>query len=86
MNDSQPRVTAMPLRVAAPPLTQPSTKLAYAKSEAAKILSLSVRTIENLIANKELSVRRVGKRVLVPHQSLLNFLRHDHDTGRQEVQ
>ncbi len=57
-------------------------KLMYTKAEAAKMLSLSVRTIEYLIASKELTVRRVGKRVLVPYSSLLAFTRRDHPTGR----
>jgi hypothetical protein len=35
-----------------------------------------------LIASGELPVRRVGKRVLVPHQALLQFTRKDHRTKR----
>jgi len=55
-------------------------KLAYSKAEAAKLLSVSARTIDNLIALKELTVRRIGRRVLVPHTSITAFLRCDHDT------
>jgi excisionase family DNA binding protein len=57
-------------------------KLMYTKAEAAEMLSLSLRTIDNLIGNKELVVRRTGKRVLIPYQSLMQFTRHDHKTGR----
>jgi excisionase family DNA binding protein len=57
-------------------------KLMYSKSEAAELLSLSVRTVEYLIANKELTARRIGKRVLVGYQSLLQFIRRDHKSGR----
>jgi excisionase family DNA binding protein len=63
-------------------LGQPQFKLMYSKKEAAAILSLSVRTIENLVANKELTVRRVGKRVLIPYQSLVQFSKGNHQTGR----
>jgi excisionase family DNA binding protein len=59
-----------------------STKLMYSKLEAAELLSLSVRTIENLIGNRELTVRRVGKRVLISYESLLRFIRQDHRTGK----
>lgn len=58
-------------------------KLLYSKAEAAKMLSLSLRTIDYLIAAGELMARRVGKRVLLPHNSLLLFTRKDHlQTGR----
>jgi excisionase family DNA binding protein len=58
------------------------TKLLYNKTEAAEMLSLSVRTIENLIANRELIVRRVGRRVLIPHHALMQFTRRDFRTER----
>jgi excisionase family DNA binding protein len=54
------------------------SKVLYSKKEVAVLLSLSVRTIENLIARKELSVRRVGRRVLISEQSLKTFVRQDH--------
>ncbi len=55
-------------------------RLMYRKSEAARLLGISVRTVENLIAAKELKARRIGKCVLIPHQVLLDFTRHDHKT------
>ena len=57
-------------------------KLMYSKTDAALLLSVSVRTIENLIANKELACRKIGKRVLIAHDVLLRFTRADHVTGR----
>ncbi|HEY2470141.1 MAG TPA: helix-turn-helix domain-containing protein [Terracidiphilus sp.] len=51
------------------------TPLLYTKIEAAAMLSVSVRTIDNLIASKELPVRRIRKRVLIPRTVLLNFAR-----------
>ena len=53
-------------------------KVLISKREAALALSLSVRTIENLIARKELTVRRVGRRTLVLASSLAAFARRDH--------
>lgn len=63
-----------------PSETANDLKLMYSKTEAAEMLSVSLRTLENLIATKELLVRRVGKRVLVPYRSLLQFVRRDHKT------
>ncbi len=50
------------------------------------MLSVSVRTVENLIAAKELPVRRIGRRVLVPHRDLIEFIRHDHTGSKHEQQ
>ena len=63
-------------------LGQPKFKLMYGKVEAAEMLSVSVRTLEHLIANKELTARRTGKRVLISHQSLVQFTRGDHSTRK----
>jgi excisionase family DNA binding protein len=62
--------------------TPPLVKLGYTKSDAAKTLSVSVRTIDNLIANKELPVRRIGKRVVIPYAALVSFMKSDHSTER----
>jgi excisionase family DNA binding protein len=53
-------------------------KILVSKREAAFVLSLSVRTIENLISRKELVTRRVGRRTLIPVSSLEAFARRDH--------
>jgi excisionase family DNA binding protein len=54
--------------------------MALTKRDAAQMLGVSLRTIERLIALKELPVRRLGRRVLIPRTSLENFLRSDHPT------
>jgi excisionase family DNA binding protein len=46
----------------------------------ARMLSVSLRTLDNLIAQKRLLVRRVGRRVLIPRKALDEFARHDHST------
>jgi excisionase family DNA binding protein len=53
--------------------TSTATPLLHTKIEAAAMLSLSLRTIDNLIAMKELPVRRIGRRVLIPRAVLLSF-------------
>jgi excisionase family DNA binding protein len=50
------------------------------KKEAARVLSVSLRTIDNLIAAKELAVRRLGRRCLIPRRALEEFARRDHAT------
>jgi len=68
----------MATHVATPEAT--SEPIAVNKLEAAQMLGVSLRTIERLIALKELQVRRLGRRVLIPRTSLDNFLRNDHPT------
>jgi excisionase family DNA binding protein len=54
--------------------------LALSKLEAARVLGVSIRTVDRLIALKHLPVRRLGRRVLIPRNSLQNLLRSDHPT------
>ena len=54
--------------------------LAMNKLEAARMLGVSVRTVDRLIALKHLPVRRLGRRVVIPRNGLLNLLRADHPT------
>ncbi len=54
--------------------------LALSKVETARMLGVSIRTVDRLIAMKQLPVRRLGRRVLIPRNSLLGLLRADHPT------
>jgi excisionase family DNA binding protein len=54
--------------------------IALSKSEAAQVLGVSLRTVDRLIALKQLPVRRLGRRVLIPRTALQDFLRRDHPT------
>ena len=54
--------------------------LALSKLEAARMLGVSIRTVDRLIALKHLPVRRLGRRVLIPRNSLQNLRRSDHPT------
>jgi excisionase family DNA binding protein len=52
---------------------QVSESILLSKREAARTLSISVRTLDNLIAAKEVPVRRIGRRVLIARQYLEQF-------------
>lgn len=54
--------------------------VAVSKLDAAQMLGVSVRTVDRLIALKQLPVRRLGRRVLILRNNLQNLLRADHPT------
>jgi excisionase family DNA binding protein len=52
--------------------------LLVSKRDAAALLGVCLRSIDNYIAAKELPCRRLGKRVLIPYSALVAFARRDH--------
>ena len=54
--------------------------MALSKNEAAQILGVSLRTVDRLIALKQLPVRRFGRRVLIQRSVLQDLFRRDHPT------
>lgn len=56
-------------------------RLLVSRREAAVLLGLSVRTLDNLVLRGELRVRRIGRRVLVERRELERFARRDHRTA-----
>jgi excisionase family DNA binding protein len=48
------------------------------KKDSAALLGVCLRTIDNLIATKQLPCRRIGRRVLIPYAALVAFARRDH--------
>ncbi len=48
------------------------------KRETARVLGVSVRTVENYIAAKELVARHIGGRTLVDFNSVKKFASRDH--------
>jgi excisionase family DNA binding protein len=56
-------------------------RLQYNRDEAAEMLGISVRTLDRLIAEKQLQVRRIGRRVLITRDVLTQFVKRDHQTG-----
>jgi excisionase family DNA binding protein len=57
--------------------------LLHSKRESARLIGLSERTLHTLIATKQIRVRRIGRRVLVPHAELLKFSRTDHNPRKK---
>lgn len=53
-------------------------RLLIGRQEAARMLSISERAIDYLVANRQLSARRIGTRVLIPLSDLQRFARADH--------
>jgi excisionase family DNA binding protein len=48
------------------------------RREAARLLGVSTRTVDYLLAKKELTARRVGRRVLISYKQIQSFGRRDH--------
>ena len=53
-------------------------KLLYDRRSAADALSISLRSLDYLLAGKQLRFRRIGKKVLVPAAELRRFASADH--------
>jgi excisionase family DNA binding protein len=56
----------------------PEEKLLVGREEAAEMLSISRRSLDYLLAQKQLTFRRIGSRVLIPVSDLKRFSRADH--------
>jgi excisionase family DNA binding protein len=52
--------------------------LLFSQREASRILAISLRTLQSLVASKQLPVRRIGRRVLITRKDLEAFARRDH--------
>jgi excisionase family DNA binding protein len=59
-------------------MTDDTSRILYDRKEAAKQLSISVRALDRLIANKCITARRMGSRILIPYGELKRFARADH--------
>jgi excisionase family DNA binding protein len=54
------------------------SRLLYDRKEAARQLSISVRSLDYLIAAKQLDTRRIGRKVLVTRASLVRYASANH--------
>ncbi|MBZ5502350.1 MAG: helix-turn-helix domain-containing protein [Acidobacteriia bacterium] len=54
-----------------------TNKIAVSVREAAAMLSISPRSVQNYIAAKLLPARKLGRRTIVPIRALESFLRSD---------
>jgi hypothetical protein len=61
-----------------------STRLLYDRKEAARQLSISIRSLDYLIAGKQLDTRRLGKKVMIPHRELVRFASGNHYESLRE--
>jgi len=55
-------------------------KLLYARRDVAHALSISLRSVDHLIANGQIKTRKLGNRVMVSDAELRRFADTDHDT------
>ena len=53
-------------------------KILINRREAARLLSISLRSLDYLVLHKELPARRIGRRVLITRRALEEFARRDH--------
>lgn len=65
-------------KVVTHPLLVSEEKLLVSRREAAHRLSISKRALDYLVANRQISTRRIGSRVLIAVSELHRFIRHDH--------
>jgi len=61
-------------------------KLAVTVVEAAAMLSLSPRTVQNYVYAKRIPARKIGRRTLIPVRALETFLRTDQPSASRIVQ
>jgi hypothetical protein len=62
------------------PINDSQSERRYRRSGAAAHLGVSLRTLDRLIAIKELAVKRVGKMVFIRGDTMTDFRKHDHKT------
>lgn len=72
-----PRMSEDPKKPPVRAAVAPQDKLLVCREEAAEILSISVRSVDYLLASKQLSFRRIGTRILIPVADLKRFARMD---------
>ena len=60
------------------PSVPPPQKILFSKKEAAYLLSISLRKLDYLIAQRQLVVRKIGTKVLIPKTALIEFSKGDH--------
>ena len=53
-------------------------KLLYSREDAAAALSISIRSVDYLIAEGKMTTRRIGRKILIPAGDIKRFARADH--------
>ena len=73
-----PRTNGLYRKTPASVAVAPMDKLLVSQEEAAQLLSISKRSVEYLVAARQLSTRRIGTRALIPIEEVRKFARSDH--------
>ena len=73
-----PRTNGLNRKAPASVAVAPMDKLLVSQEEAAQLLSISKRSVEYLVAARQLSTRRIGTRALIPIEDVRKFARSDH--------
>jgi excisionase family DNA binding protein len=73
-----PRANGLNRKPPASVAVAPMDKLLVSQEEAAQLLSISKRSVEYLVATRQLSTRRIGTRALVPIEDIKKYARFDH--------
>ena len=63
---------------AAADTNQPLQKMLYDRKSAAYVLSISTRSLDYLIACKELNTIKLGSKKMIAHSELVRFSRKNH--------
>jgi hypothetical protein len=63
----------------------PAPRLLYDRKSAAHTLSVSVRTLDYLLASGQFDTRRIGKKVLITRASLVRFSQGNHYESPREL-
>ena len=71
-------LSVMPTSAPRPAASPTVEKLLYDRKSAAYVLSISLRSLDYLIANKQIKVRRIGGKVLIHKNELKRFAAADH--------
>jgi excisionase family DNA binding protein len=56
-------------------------RLLYDRKGAARMLSISLRSLAYLLSRGEIRFRRIGSKTLIPHAELVRFARGHHPTS-----
>ena len=69
---------ALPQRKTVMNVVPETSRLLYDRKSAARMLSVSIRSLDYIIAAKALDTRRIGRKVLVTHASLVRYASGNH--------
>ena len=60
--------------------------LLLSKQEAARMLGVSIRSLEHLISRKEIPTRRIGRRVLIARSAVESFAKLQNSDNTSEME